>query len=88
MKFLSVYRASDIEDLKADGVMGLAPIFQDGSKGDLIIDHLKNSGKISERVFSLKLLLSRDSGDSTIQLGGYDSNYIKSINEQYYFPDD
>jgi len=47
MKFLSVFSASEIEDLKADGVMGLAPIFQDGTKGDLIIDHLYNSNKIS-----------------------------------------
>lgn len=80
MKFLSVFSASEIEDLKADGVMGLAPIFQDGTKGDLIIDHLYNSNKISQRVFSLKLLLNSESDESTIEVGGYDSTYVRDLN--------
>ena len=50
-RFLAVDKTSDLNSLKADGVLGLAPSSQ-GTRSPLFIDELYQNGIIDNRIFA------------------------------------
>ena len=52
IRFLVATKTSDLEGLRADGILGLSPSNQ-MTEADMLLDELKEKGLIDERVFSI-----------------------------------
>ena len=82
MKALGVDTETSLSGLKADGVLGMAPTAS--GEAQLIVDQMKASGLIDQKVFSVDLQLT--SGESSIYFGGYEQEKIM-LGEQIHWRD-
>ena len=91
-RFLAVDYTSDLEELKSDGVLGLAPSSQ-RTRAPVFIDELYQKGIIDNRVFSF--YMAEDGGpinpegakESRITIGGYNASYLANTKyAKYLYP--
>eukprot|EP00347_Sterkiella_histriomuscorum_P014563 403360402 len=72
---LSVFQTSDLQELQADGILGLAPSNQ-RTKSSVFVEELFKSGVIAERIFSF--YISKGFSTSRVTFGGYDLKYSQT----------
>eukprot|EP00347_Sterkiella_histriomuscorum_P006554 403352331 len=88
-RFLAVDKTQDLDRLKADGVLGLAPSSQ-RTRASLFIDELYQNGIIDNRIFAFYMaedgqMNPEDSQQSKILFGGYNSSYFQDTKYAKYF---
>ncbi|CAI2365800.1 unnamed protein product [Moneuplotes crassus] len=80
MELLGVDTAdSAIQGMVADGILGMGPAITGGRPGTLLVEKLYNAGIISKNAFGVDYRWLN--GTSSILLGGYDTDLIKSDQE-------
>ena len=75
VEFLLVYMAEDLEALKADGLLGLAPNAPSDHPYDTLVTDMYNQGMIRDNVFSM--YLAKTDVQSKLWIGGFDANYVR-----------
>ncbi|CAI2364541.1 unnamed protein product [Moneuplotes crassus] len=77
MELLGVDTAdSAIQGMVADGILGMGPAITGGRPGTLLVEKLKTAGIIGKNAFGVDYRWLN--GTSSILLGGYDTDLIKS----------
>lgn len=73
-RVLGVYKADALSNLKASGIVGLAPVNSKGSSYPLFMEEMYNAGAITSKVFSLYITNYFDgyqSQGSKLLIGGF-----------------
>ena len=75
--FLMVTRADDLDNLLSDGLIGLGPSTPAGRQYTTLLQQFYNQNLISHNMFTM--LLAKTGTQSTIWIGGYDPQVVRSL---------